>query len=50
MEKLNEQLLDEITNFKMNRENDLLQIINKFIRDKSDCNSDISQIFENKIY
>ena len=48
LEKLNEQLLNEIVNFKMLRENDLLKIINKFLKDKSDCNEEIGQIFENK--
>jgi hypothetical protein len=46
IENLNIQLMDEITNFKLNRENDILKIINRFLRDKNDLNNEISQIFD----
>ena len=46
LDSLNKQLSEEISNFKATRENDLLAIIKKFFRDKYDCNTDISQIFE----
>ena len=46
IENLNIQLMDEITNFKLNRENDILKIINRFFKDKTDLNNEISQIFD----
>jgi hypothetical protein len=46
LHNLNQQLIDEISNFKLFREIDLLKIINNFIRNKADCNSEISHIFD----
>lgn len=46
IESLNKQLCEEITNFKLNRENDLLLILKKFFKDKAECNRDISHIFD----
>lgn len=45
LESMNEQLELEISNFKLNRENDLLEIIKKFFRNKAENNNDIKQIF-----
>jgi len=46
LEKFYKELSFEIKNFKTKRENDLLQIIKKFFKDKYDCNSAIKKIFE----
>ena len=46
LENLNQQLVYEIYNFKSLRENDLLNIIKKFFKDKAESNIEIAQIFD----
>ncbi len=46
LENLNHQLMQEIINFKNLRENDLLNIIKKFLKDKAESNSETGQIFD----
>jgi hypothetical protein len=46
LENLNHQLLQEISNFKNTRENDLLNIIKKFLKDKAENNIETAQIFD----
>lgn len=46
LENLNHQLLQEIINFKNYRENDLLNIMKKFLKDKAENNLETGQIFD----
>jgi hypothetical protein len=45
LDHLNRQLAEEINIFKNTRENDLLLILKKFLKDKFEINNDISEIF-----
>ena len=45
LDNLNRQLAEEINIFKNTRENDLLLILKKFLKDKYEINNDISEIF-----
>jgi hypothetical protein len=46
IEDLNIQLSEEIITFKINRENDILMIVNKFFKEKWDLNNGVSKIFD----
>jgi hypothetical protein len=45
LDNLNKQLGEEILFFKTSRENDLLLILKKFFREKTESNTEITQIF-----
>lgn len=45
MDNLIEQFNDEIDNFKEISENDIVNIINKFLRDKLESDADIAEIY-----
>ena len=47
-ENLNLQLAEEINIFKLTRENDLMLILKKFLKEKSEINNEISEIFVKK--
>jgi hypothetical protein len=48
LDNLNRQLAEEINIFKNTRENDLMLILKKFLRDKYEINNEITEIFINK--
>lgn len=48
LDNLNRQLAEEINIFKNTRENDLMLILKKFLRDKYEINNEISEIFIKK--